>query len=39
MGADVPPVLLLATVDGESRAVFDRELRRRYGADYQGGEG
>ena len=36
MGADVPPVLLLATVDGESRAVFDRELRRRYGADYQG---
>jgi thioredoxin reductase (NADPH) len=34
-GADVPPVMLLATIDGESRAVLDGELRRRYGADYQ----
>jgi hypothetical protein len=24
-----PPVMLLATVDGESRGVLDRELRRR----------
>jgi hypothetical protein len=35
MGADVPPVMLLSTVDGESRAVLDGELRRRYGADYE----
>jgi hypothetical protein len=24
-----PPVMLLATVDGESRGILDRELRRR----------
>jgi thioredoxin reductase (NADPH) len=35
LGAEVPPVLLLATIDGESRAVLDGELRRRYGADYE----
>ncbi|HZA78011.1 MAG TPA: FAD-dependent oxidoreductase [Acidimicrobiales bacterium] len=30
-----PPVMLLVTVDDESRAVLDQELRRRYGTDYE----
>jgi hypothetical protein len=30
-----PPVMLLVTVDDESRAVLDGELRRRYGTDYE----
>jgi len=30
-----PPVMLLVTVDDESRAVLDGELRRRYGSDYE----
>jgi thioredoxin reductase (NADPH) len=30
-----PPVILLATVDDESRAVLDSELRRRYSTDYE----
>jgi len=30
-----PPVMLVATIDDESRAVLDGELRRRYGADYE----
>jgi len=29
------PVMLLVTVDDESRAVLDGELRRRYGSDYE----
>ena len=30
-----PPVMLLASVDDESRAILDGELRRRYAADYE----
>lgn len=30
-----PPVMLLATVDEESRHILDRELRARYAADYE----
>ena len=30
-----PPVMLLVTVDDESRTVLDGELRRRYGSDYE----
>ena len=30
-----PPVMLLATVDDESRATLEDELRRRYGTDYE----
>jgi thioredoxin reductase (NADPH) len=30
-----PPVMLLVTIDDESRAVLDGELRRRYGTDYE----
>src|SRR5262245_31583621 len=32
---ELPPVMLLATSDEESRAVLDRELRSRYGTDYE----
>jgi thioredoxin reductase (NADPH) len=32
---DLPPVMLLVTVDDESRAVLDGELRRRYATDYE----
>jgi len=30
-----PPVMLLVTVDDDSRVVLDGELRRRYGIDYE----
>ncbi|MET0729498.1 MAG: FAD-dependent oxidoreductase [Acidimicrobiales bacterium] len=30
-----PPVMLLATTDEASRAILDRELRGRYGTDYE----
>ena len=30
-----PPVILVATVDSESRGILDRELRGRYGSDYE----
>lgn len=30
-----PPVMLLASIDGESRSIIDTELRRRFGADYE----
>jgi thioredoxin reductase (NADPH) len=30
-----PPVMLLATTDGESRQILDRELRARYATDYE----
>jgi thioredoxin reductase (NADPH) len=30
-----PPVMLLVTIDAESRAILDGELRRRYGTDYE----
>ena len=32
---DLPPVMLLVTVDAGSRTVLDGELRRRYGTDYE----
>src|SRR5262245_23827932 len=32
---ELPPVMVLATVDEETRAVLDRELRTRYGTDYE----
>src|SRR5829696_8157447 len=35
MTGGCPPVMLLATVDDESRVILDVELRRRYGADYE----
>jgi thioredoxin reductase (NADPH) len=35
MGDSGPPVMLLVTSDGESRAILDAELRRRYAADYE----
>jgi hypothetical protein len=31
---DLPPVMLLVTVNDASRAVLDRDLRRRHGTDY-----
>ncbi len=30
-----PPVMMIATVDEESAALLDEELRRRYGGDYE----
>jgi len=30
-----PPVMLVVTIDDESRAILDGELRRRYGTDYE----
>ena len=30
-----PPVMLLATVDDESRVILDEQLRHRYGTDYE----
>ena len=32
---DLPPVILLVTIDADSRAVLGAELRRRYGTDYE----
>ena len=31
----LPPVMVFATLDPESRAIVDGELRRRYGVDYE----